>query len=71
MTDGNYQNHVKIVWYNQINIDWNQICISAIEQFGLPGDRYITDASTDYMTWSFRSAQDALLFRLKHSEVVA
>lgn len=49
---------------------WDQLCIYAIEQFGLPGQRYITDITADYMTWAFKSDQDALIFKLRFSEVV-
>ena len=50
---------------------WNEICADGMELFGLPGDRYITDISERSMTWSFRSDQDAVLFRLKFSEAMA
>jgi hypothetical protein len=49
---------------------WDTLCGSAIELFGLPGGRYITDISEHSMTWSFRSEKDALLFKLKFSEAV-
>jgi hypothetical protein len=49
---------------------WDQICIDAIELFGLPGGRYITDIGGDSMDWIFRDQRDAVLFRLKFSEVV-
>jgi hypothetical protein len=39
-----------------------------MELFGLPGDRYITHATEHSLTWQFRDAHDALLFRLKFSE---
>jgi len=48
---------------------WNQMSIASIELFGLPGNRFITDISAEHMTWSFRSDRDALLFKLKFSEV--
>jgi hypothetical protein len=48
---------------------WDQMSIASIELFGLPGDRFITDIGADAMTWSFRSDKDALLFKLKFSEV--
>jgi hypothetical protein len=48
---------------------WDQMSIASIELFGLPGDRFITDISAEHMTWSFRSDRDALLFKLKFSEV--
>jgi hypothetical protein len=47
---------------------WNEICADAMELFGLPGHRYITDANVNDMTWYFRNEQDALLMTLKFSE---
>jgi hypothetical protein len=47
---------------------WNLVCADAMEMFGLPGDRYITDANVTDMTWWFRNEQDALLMTLKFSE---
>ena len=48
---------------------WDQLSISSIELFGLPGDRYITDITAEHMTWFFRDKQEALIFKLKFSEV--
>ena len=48
---------------------WNQLCIASIDMFGLPGDRFITDISAEAMTWTFCDSKDALLFKLKFSEV--
>jgi hypothetical protein len=48
---------------------WNEICAASIDMFGLPGDRFITDIGPEAMTWIFRSDKDALLFKLKFSEV--
>jgi hypothetical protein len=50
---------------------WNILCAGAMEMFGLPGDRYITDANVNDMTWWFRTEQDALLMTLKFSEQLA
>ena len=50
-------------------IGWDEVCIHTIELFGLPGDRYITDISRESMDWIFKDPQDALLFKLKFSEV--
>lgn len=49
---------------------WDQICIDAIELFGLPGERYITDISNTHMDWIFKDPKDALVFKLKFSEVI-
>jgi hypothetical protein len=45
---------------------WNMRMARVVELFGLPGDRYITEITQDYMTFWFRDPNDALLFRLCH-----
>ena len=47
---------------------WNEICAQGMEMFGLPGNRYITEANVNDMTWYFRDPKDALLMTLKFSE---
>jgi len=50
-------------------IGWDEVCIRAIELFGLPGKRYITDIGGNCMDWIFKDSKDALLFKIKFSEV--
>jgi len=45
---------------------WDDVCIWAIEMFGLPGERYITEINVNDMTWWFRDAQDRLVFVLRN-----
>lgn len=72
MREPEYCYHCTIPWRDPVNplYYWDTLCASAIELFGLPGNRYITDISEKSMTWSFRNEQDALLFKLKFSEAV-
>lgn len=55
-------------------LSWNEICANVVEQFGLPGDRYITEVGHFAevgifdMAFIFRDQQDLLLFKLKWSE---
>ena len=49
--------------------EWDTISIYAIENFGLPGDRYVVDMNMDRMIWYFRDSRDALMFKLRWSEV--
>jgi hypothetical protein len=49
--------------------EWDTISIYTIEHFGLPGDRYVIDMSMDRMIWSFKDPRDALMFKLRWSEV--
>jgi hypothetical protein len=48
---------------------WNHMLARCVEVFGLPGDRFITDIGPEAMTWAFRDDRDALIFKLKFSEV--
>ena len=45
---------------------WNHLLADIVQQFGLPGDRYVTEITTEDMTFWFRDHRDALLFRLCH-----
>jgi hypothetical protein len=66
-----YTYPVRVILYDNDDIPgWDEVCMQAIELFGLPGNRYITDISANSMDWIFRSSQDALLFKLKFSKVV-
>lgn len=62
-----YEWPVTILWGAgaENETQWNDISVWCIETFGLPGDRYITDISTEHMTWFFRSDQDAVFMKLK------
>ena len=70
MQDPDFVYPVQLSWNITIGTvrSWNEICADGMELFGLPGDRYITHATQDSLTWQFRDAHDALLFRLKFSE---
>lgn len=73
MRDPEYIYHCTIPWVDQQNSQyyWNALCADAMEIFGLPGARYITDISEQSMTWSFCNPQDAVFFKLKFGEVTA
>lgn len=45
---------------------WNHMLADIVQQFGLPGDRYVTEVSSEEMTFWFRDHRDALLFKLCH-----
>jgi len=72
LKDPNYIYHCTIPWRDQANpmFYWDTLCADAVDLFGLPGDRYITDISEQSMTWSFNTSHDAVLFRLKFGEAV-
>ena len=72
MREPEYCHHCTVLWIDRKNplFYWDGVCAKAVELFGMPGDRYITDISEKAMTWSFRSDHDAVVFRVKFSEVV-
>jgi len=67
LTDPKYTHPVTIMWGAgaENETQWNDISVWCIETFGLPGDRYITDISTEFMTWFFQSEKDAVFMKLK------
>jgi len=73
LRDDDFKYPVVVPWSAQLDTvsAWNEICAKGMEMFGLPGDRYITDANVNDMTWWFRNEQDALLMTLKFSEQLA
>ena len=57
---------VKICWtINGYPIEWNEMCIWAIEMFGLTGVVYETSFGTDSINFHFRDLADAVLFELR------
>ena len=72
LREAKYPYPVAIPWNNKLDTvsAWNEICAQGMEMFGLPGNRYITDANVNDMTWWFRDQHDALLMTLKFGEVV-
>ena len=56
---------VRIPWRTDYKYSkWNEICAAAVEQFGLPGDKFETHATEDYMDFYFKDERDAILFEL-------
>ena len=57
---------VRIPWKKGDTItSWNETCAWAIEQFGLPGNRYATYPREDYMDFLFFDEKDAIHFSLR------
>lgn len=46
---------------------WNDICIWAIEQFGLPGNKFTWHANENHMDFDFVDEKDAIHFMLRWS----
>ena len=60
---------VRIHWSREFDNKqmWNEVCAWAIERFGLPGDRFYTEANVNYMDFHFKSNKDALLMAIRWS----
>ena len=58
---------VELAWEKGKDTDyfWNEACAWAIEQFGLPGENYVTHPTKDNMTFLFKHERDAILMTLK------
>ena len=57
---------IRIPW-NQSGTgrNWNDITAWALENFGLPGDRFTTHPTEDFMDFIFYDPKDATLFALR------
>lgn len=58
------ENKVTVYWENQSTVWWNQICADIMEVFGLPGGRYVSVPTEDYMEFTFNNPKDAELCRV-------
>lgn len=58
---------VRVGWNLNSLTPWNEVTARALEVFGLPGDRYITHLTQDFLEYHFRDPHDATLFVLEHS----
>ena len=58
---------VRVGWNLNSPTPWNQVTARALEVFGLPGDRYLTHPTQDYLEFHFCDPHDATLFVLEHS----
>ena len=59
---------VCLTWELLDNMEnWNDACTWAMEQFGLPGDRFQTELTADWMKFKFNSPYDATIMALRFS----
>ena len=56
---------VRVPWKKGDTIsNWDETCIWAMEVYGLPGERYYTHCTEDYMDFYFYNERDAIHFNL-------
>ena len=57
---------VRIPWVKGDTInDWDETCAWALEQFGLPGNKFTTHPTEEYMDFYFVDERDAIIFELR------
>ena len=61
---------VRLPWNNQSKFFWNEACADVLEVFGLPGERYTSHPTMDYMDFHFKSKKDADLCQILLSEKI-
>ena len=44
--------------------EWNEHCVTAIEMFGLQGDKYVCRFTSSAIEFWFRDDKDAIMFEL-------
>ena len=47
---------------------WNEITASIVEHFGLPGDKYTTELTEEYMDFHFHNDHEGLLCKILVSD---
>lgn len=69
MQDEGFVHSVKINWKNNDTIsNWNDALADILEVFGLPGNKFMTHPTFEYMDVCFKSKRDAELCRIMISE---
>lgn len=57
---------VRLTWELKDNHEnWNDACVWAIEQFGLPGEKFVTELNADWMEFKFFQPHDAMIMALR------
>jgi hypothetical protein len=46
---------------------WDDVVAWCLEQYGVPGKRFMTTATSDYMDFMFEDSRDAVHFSLRWS----
>lgn len=67
MADG-YTHKVHVPWAGQASYWWKEACADIMEVFGLPGDRYTSHPTADYIDFYFKSEKDKWLCEILLSD---
>lgn len=59
---------VTVHWVNHKTEWWNETCAIVLEVFGLPGHRFYYKPAMDFMTFTFKTVNDAAMCRILLSD---
>ena len=63
-----FEHRLRLPWIGQSNYWWNEACANVLEVFGLPGDRFTSHPTPDYMDFYFKSQKDYELCKILLSD---
>lgn len=56
---------IRVNWMEGDTVSlWTEKCATIIEAFGLPGTKYFTSVTEDYMLFNFVNPEDAMIAKL-------
>jgi hypothetical protein len=63
---------VHVPWSSRINTlpQWDKVCAEIVERFGLPGGKYTTELTENYMNFNFHNDKEGLLCQLLVSDYI-
>jgi hypothetical protein len=61
---------IRLPWTGQSGHWWNESCADIMEVFGLPGSRFVSHPTPDYMDFYFKSERDKELCKILLSEKI-
>lgn len=57
---------VRLTWeLTDDNENWNDACAWAVEYFGLPGEKFMTEITSEWMEFKFFEPNDAMVMALR------
>jgi len=63
--DKDFMYTIRIPWRKGDTVQrWDKTCAWAMETFGFPGEKFITNPTEDYMDFKFKNKEDAIHFSL-------
>jgi hypothetical protein len=68
--DEGYVHVVRVPWTGQASYWWNDACADIMEVFGLPGNRFTSHPTADYMDFYFKTEKDKQLCQILLSEKI-